>query len=180
MICPKCGVFVADNRESCPSCGTPVSRESYYSDFQGSEYDQQYPGGQTGAGAGGQYPGRAPGATGGRGKGKIIAGVIIVIVIIVVAVIGLTLMNKISLEIVEIDTSGAKMIITVKNNGWDDAKGSYIEVRCNGEDTFDWPEGDIENGKEKTAKIQVADDEWYFITKVEVFYEGNLQDSRGY
>ena len=176
MYCKKCGVMVKDDRQYCPNCGNPVSAQAHYMNYSGNYFDQPEP-----AAPSAPPTAQQQGAARKRKRKKVLIfmAILVLVFIIIFASIGYYSMNRVSLQIVTVDTEGADMVLTIKNNGWGDAEGDKIQVRCNGKDKFDWPEGDIGKGQQKTAEFQVAVDGFYFIEKVEIFYDGELQDRQG-
>jgi hypothetical protein len=176
MICPNCGNMVADSRDTCQSCGAMMPGQSPYASYSD---HQSYPGADQQAGAG--QAGAPYGAPPKKSKGPLIALVVIIIVIIIViAAIGIVFSGQgVKLKIKDYDISGDELTVSIKNEGSEDAKAEKIILRCNGEDEFDWPSDDIPSGKEVEATVDLVDFGMYWLSQIEIIYNGEVQDSMG-
>jgi len=153
--------MVQDGRSTCQNCGTAVSTQAGY--IGGSQYDLTQP----------QNMPQVNKID--RKSRKKIVTAIVVIVIIIIAVIGLAIWNQVQLTIADIDTEGEYLVITIKNEGWGNADGENIEVKINYDEKFQWEEGDIDSGEEKTSRISMP---MALILDVQVLYNGWEHDIR--
>lgn len=177
MICPKCGILVPDSRSTCQSCGAPLPAQSQFEEYT------QDPSGLAPQGRDAQYQQPAGARRAGPRNKKIVPVVIIILVIvIVVAVVGVVLWRQgVHLKLVDYDTEGLTLKLSIKNEGTETAKNDKIQIRCNGEDTFDWKDGDIERGETVDGEVELGGvGLFYFLSKIEIIYDGEVQDSQGY
>lgn len=169
--------MVPDSRSTCQNCGTVLPTQTRFE-----EYTQQ-PSGQAPPGRETQYQ-QPTGDARSRSGTKIIVPIVIIIVVIViiVAVVGVVLWRQgVHLNLIDYDTEGMTLKVSVKNDGAEIAKNDKIQIRCNGEDTFDWKDGDIKGGETVDGEVELEGvGMFYFLSKIEVIYDGEVHDSLGY
>ncbi|MEW5761190.1 MAG: hypothetical protein AB1779_10555 [Candidatus Thermoplasmatota archaeon] len=173
MKCRYCDAINPDDATNCIICGGYLTVKQYPPQQQYLPQPQQYPPPQYPP----QYQPPEP-----KKNLMVIAIVVIVVVIVIISVIGISLYvfrEGVVLKIVDVDTEGGYLLLTLRNEGGGTASGPYITIICNDEEERSWLGGDIGPGQTKKDRIWITSYGFYFITSVKVYYNGQLEDSWG-